>query len=239
MTSPVFIKHYPDPARGAAAARHLRWLEELDSGVRLPHLYPGTATHLMLEYLNGRQPEPGDLPQVAAVLGRLHGAAHARDLHAARLEQPYDTGAGPLIADFHTSRQQALKEVGITVTRRPVAFYKDANLRNFVITATGPAVVDFDDLTLAPFGYDLAKLVLSTAMTHGHLPPGLIDATVHAYNHAVTATGGPDHPCSLADLAAYAEVHHLLTARYFGRNGYRHPWDMVRPWPPQAFNARR
>ena len=41
----------------------------------------------------------------------------------------------------------------------PAAFYKDANPRNFLITPAGhPVTIDFDDLTLAPFGYDLAKL---------------------------------------------------------------------------------
>ena len=40
-------------------------------------------------------------------------------------------------------------------------------MRNVLVTPSGPALVDFDDLTLAPFGYDLAKLVVSTAMTFG------------------------------------------------------------------------
>ncbi len=53
----------------------------------------------------------------------------------------------------------------------PAAFYKDANPRNFLITPAGPVTVDFDDLTLAPFGYDLAKLVVTLAMTYGALDP--------------------------------------------------------------------
>lgn len=33
----------------------------------------------------------------------------------------------------------------------------------------GPVVVDFDALMLAPVGDDLAKLLVTTAMTYGHL----------------------------------------------------------------------
>ena len=51
------------------------------------------------------------------------------------------------------------------------------------MTATGPAIVDFDDLTLAPFGYDLAKLVVSTAMTHGPLPAEAITAALVRLHH--------------------------------------------------------
>jgi hypothetical protein len=43
-----------------------------------------------------------------------------------------------------------------TAVSRPVAFYKDTNPRNILITAAGQ-LITVDDLTLAPFGYDLAK----------------------------------------------------------------------------------
>jgi Ser/Thr protein kinase RdoA (MazF antagonist) len=240
MSAAVFIKRYAAPARGVAARAHLRWLQQLDSGVRLPHLHPGTATHLVLEHLDGRPPHISDLPELGAVLGRLHGTAYAHELHAAHLDRPFTTGSGLTIADFPTGRREILAQIGVDPTSLPAAIYKDANRRNFVITVTGPAPVDFDDLTLAPFGYDLAKLVVSTAMTYGFLTIEQIVMALAAYTHSVEATGGPADSCSPAQLAGYAEVHHLLTVRYLHRNGYRHPWPTVRPWPtPTVPTPRR
>jgi hypothetical protein len=234
MTSAVFLKHYTNPARGLAAQGHWRWLHDLDSGVLLPHLYPSTATHLVLERLDGRTPEQHDLPKVAAVLGKLHGCAYAHELHKARLDRPFDTTTGLRLPAFPTNRHNAIKSLGRTWNGAPVALYKDANRRNFVVTAAGTAIVDFDDLTLAPFGYDLAKLIVSTAMTFGPLSEKEADAALSIYIDTARQFGGPADSCSLAQLAGYAEVHHQLTARYLGRNGYQHPWPKVRPWPASA-----
>ncbi len=231
MTPAVFVKRYNDPARCGAAHAHLRWMQQLDSGVRLPHLYPGTASHLVLERLDGRAPQPDDLLELAAVLGRLHGAAYARETHAARLHQPFHTRDGMTIRDFYTGRRPALADAGVDPSGLPAAVYKDANHRNFIITTHDVAIVDFDDLTLAPFGYDLAKLVVSTAMTFGAPTCLLVRAALTTYTRGVEATGGPAGSCSAAQLAGYAEVHHLLTSRYLHRNGYTHPWPTVRPWP--------
>ena len=230
MSPAVYVKRYTDPARGVAAQAHLRWWQQLDSGVRLPHLYPSTATHLLLERLDGRLPEPADLPDLAIALGQLHGSAYARELHAARLDRSFDTTLGNTIPDFCTSRRNALSQLGLTCANLPAAVYKDANLRNFILTASGPALVDFDDLTLAPFGYDLAKLIVSTAMTYGLLSSTQIEQTHAGYTHSVETAGGPADSCMPAQLADYAEIHHMLTARYLHRNGYQHSWPAVRPW---------
>jgi hypothetical protein len=231
MTRPVFIKRYTDPARGVAAQAHLRWLQQLDSGVRLPHLYPSSATHLALERLDGRLPVPSDLPELAAVLGQLHGAAYARELHAARLPDPFETTTGTVLRDFATGREHVLAYLEHDWRSAPAALYKDANRRNFLITPSGPVLVDFDDLTLAPFGYDLAKLIVSTAMTFGALPQHHVTAALDAYTRSVAEAGGPAAPGWVTHLADYAEIHHLLTARYLDRNGYQHAWPGVRPWP--------
>jgi hypothetical protein len=234
MSPTVFIKRYTDPARGIAAQAHWHWLHQLNSGVRLPHLYPSIPTHLMLERLVGHLPEQEDLPELAAVLGRLHGSAYARELHAARLDRPFDSATGLRIPDFPTSRRQAVASLRDTWRGKPAALYKDANRRNFIVTTSGPAVVDFDDLTLAPFGYDLAKLVVSTAMTFGLIPEAHITAALAAYNNCTTQSGGPAGPCSFTELASYAEIHHQLTVKYLHYNGYQHPWPQVRPWPAPA-----
>jgi hypothetical protein len=230
MNPAVHVKRYRDPARGLAAQAHLRWWQGLGTTVRLPHLFPSTATHCVLERITGRPPGPDDLHQLAAVLGRLHGAAYARHLHQARLDRPFDLGNGLTAPDFYTRRHTVLAQIPINVGGLPVAVYKDANIRNFVITATdGPAVVDFDDLTLAPFGYDLAKLVVSTAMTHGRLPPRRTATLLTVYNHAAATAGGPTDSCRSSQFADYTEIHGLLTAGYLHTNGYRHPWPAVRP----------
>jgi Ser/Thr protein kinase RdoA (MazF antagonist) len=237
MTPVVFVKSYSDPARCATARAHLEWLAQLGSGVLLPRLCVATATSLVLERLDGRHAGLSDLVAVGAALGRLHGVAYERELHAASLNQPFRTATGLTIAGFSTGRLPALAAAGVSSAGLSAALYKDTNIRNVVVTTTGPAMVDFDDLTLAPFGYDLAKLVVSAAMTYGAMPVARIEAARAAYNRHVGLAGGPSAPCSLAQLMGYTEIHHLLTARYLRRNGYRHAWPTVRPWRPPRPNA--
>jgi hypothetical protein len=219
----TFVKQYPDARRAAAAVAHLGWLSALHSGVRLPALRYHRGTQVGLEHLDGRTPGPNDLPVLARALGQLHATAHGRDLHRARLDEPYRSRGLP-IADFITPRRDALHRQPVPHHGLPAALYKDANIRNFLITSDGVAIVDFDDLTLAPFGYDLAKLIVTTAMTHGE--PGPVDAALTAYNARVGPNACPPHR-----LHIYAELHHVLTAGYLGRNGYRHPWPQARPRP--------
>lgn len=230
MTAETFVKNYADAGRGVAARAHHHWLARLDSGVLLPRLHPGGGGQLVFDYLYGRAAQVPDLADLAAALGQLHGAAFAHELHAAPLNRPFHTRIGLTIPDFHTSRRHLLNQYGIGPTGLPAAIYKDANIRNFVLTASGPAFVDFDDLTLAPFGYDLAKLVVSTAMTFGRPDTDHVEAALGVYNRHVKAAGGPIASCTVAQLAMYAEIHHRLTAAYLGRNGYRHRWPDARPW---------
>lgn len=196
----------------------------------MPTLRSATARELVFEHLGSRQPNADDLSVLAAALGRLHAAAYTRQLHAARLDKPFAVPCGLIIMDFVTPRRQALTRIPLPVNGLPAALYKDANIRNFLLTDNGVAIVDFDDLTLAPFGYDLAKLIVSTAMTHGQLDPSEVEFALKIYN-THTAQAGRDTTCALPQLRAYAEFHHRLTARYLHRNGYRHPWPEVRPWP--------
>lgn len=229
MTAAVFVKSYRDPRRAIAARAHREWLAALDSGVRVPDLRSAQPLRLVFEHLGHRQPGVGDLGVLAQALGRLHAAAYIEQLHAARLDAPFAGSNGLVIDDFVSSRRELLDRMPMPVSGRPVAIYKDANIRNFLLTDDGVAIVDFDDLTLAPFGYDLAKLVVSTAMTHGRLDPGDVEQALDVYNsHTSEADGGVS--CSLDHLKVYAEFHHVLTARYLHHNGYHHAWPEVRPW---------
>ncbi|PSK66218.1 hypothetical protein B0E53_01824 [Micromonospora sp. MH33] len=239
MSGGIFVKRYDDPERCSAAAAHHAWLTSLDADVRLPRLLARDARHLIFERLPGHTLEVADLPRVAATLGRLHAAAHGRELHAARLNQPHTTATGLVIPDFANPRRAALHRaaaaagvdaaaVGTLLDRPspPTAFYKDPNIRNYLVDGEDIAVVDFDDLTLAPFGYDLAGLLVTASMTYGRLDEQTLAYCVDAYRAAAAP-----HPFHAADLHQFAELHHLLTLRYLGRNGYRHPWPAVRPWP--------
>lgn len=228
MTGAVFVKPYTAPERAAAARAHRDWLASLNSGVRVPTLRSADPHQLVFEYLGDRQPGPGDLGALAQVLGQLHAAAYRSQLHNARLDEPFPAPRGLVIRDFVAPRREILS--WMPAAGMPAAFYKDANIRNFLLTDDGVAVVDFDDLTLAPFGYDLAKLIVSTAMTHGRLDPQDVDRALEIYNtHTAQADRGTT--CRKAQLRVYAELHHLLTKRYLHRNGYRYAWAEVRPWP--------
>lgn len=239
MTGDLFVKRYDDPQRCAAAAAHHTWLTSLVSGVRLPHLIRQTSRHLVFERLPGRTPKAADLPRVAAVLGRLHDAAYRKELHFARLDQPRTTATGLTLPDFAGSRRKALHRAAhatglgpaaldavLDRASWPAAFYKDPNVRNYVLEGENVTVVDFDDLTLAPFGYDLAGLIVTASLTYGRLDQWILTNCIGAYQAAIAPIR-----CGLDEVRQYAELHHLLTLRYLGTNGYRHPWPTVRPWP--------
>jgi Ser/Thr protein kinase RdoA (MazF antagonist) len=116
----------------------------------------------------------------------------------------------------------------------PVAFYKDSNLRNFLLTTAGVAVVavDFDDLTLAPFGYDLAKLLHTLALTHGRLSTQRLRAAHDAYNRATSQFAG-GLAVSENDLLDHLHLHQALTAPYHDRPHYPHA-----PAPAQPSTGR-
>ncbi|WP_117211657.1 phosphotransferase [Allorhizocola rhizosphaerae] len=233
----LFIKRYPDGGRAAKARANHRWLTSLNSGVLLPDLVHSGKTALAFTKLDGSTPSADDLVTLAATIGRLQRAAFPA-LTTARLDRTHSIGTHD-IEDFTESRRAALHTAAAAhgtspqwtdavldrAAGMPPAFYKDSNLRNFILTPRGVAIVDFDDLTLAPHGYDLAKLIVSTAMTHGRIEAHAVSAALDAYN---TTVG--HNACIAMDLTIWAELNWLFTANYLGRNGYRHPWPLIRPW---------
>lgn len=238
----TFIKHYHDPETARAALAHYHWLTNLAAEVELPALCGHSDRTLEFVHIAGRVADLGDLPAVAGALGRLHRAARQAGLAQAQANSRYCTCDGAILAPFAAPRRRRLHELRARTSDSPlshnaidswldaaallpVALYKDANPRNFLITDRGPVLVDFDSLTLAPVGYDLAKLLVTLAMTIGVLPATSVDEAVAAY------TGELDQPCPRTEIAVWAEMHHLLTRPYLGRHGYQHPWPAVRPWP--------
>jgi hypothetical protein len=245
-----FIKSYPTAAACAAAHAHHRWLSTVATPLHLPTITSSELRQLSFERVPGRHAKPADLVSLAALLGNAHGTAWITALHNARLDRTYPLGGGLSISDFLSPRLAALGRqghipaaAGTRVLRDavdgPAAFYKDTNPRNVLITRSGPVVVDFDDLSLAPFGYDLAKLIVTLAMTFGPLPRAMVGQALSAYNTAAAAHAAHLGATTLRQLLAFAEVHHAFTARYLGRGGYRYPWPEVRPrsprnWPRQG-----
>jgi len=240
-----FTKVYPTPEGAAAAAEHHAWLAEYRPLLRVPDVLDVNGVQLQLEHVDGRHPAPGDLPDLADHLGTLHAGLHRQELHAAQLNVPFTTATGLVISDFLSSRRAAIAdrlarslvpEPALTpaaadqlltsTAEQPAAIYKDTNIRNILITGAGPVHVDFDDLTLAPVGYDLAKLLLSAAMTHGAPAIQRFPEAIRGYNHALSSGGLP--PCRPEQLTGWLGIHHILTAAYLHRNGYKYSWNQFR-----------
>lgn len=222
-----FTKRYATESQAARAMANWLWLTSLtSSGVILPHA-TRTGAEVVMDRLPGRSPSNAeDLRLVAWALGVLHVAAHRR-LGSHRLDAAFhDQQTGVSISDFVASRRTVLAETEAPIAEivsRPAAIYKDANIRNVLLTAEGDvALVDFDDLTLAPVGYDLAKLVVSTAMTHGPLPRTVTNQLLDAYNDALSDARVA---CQPTHFDHYTSLHGVLTAPYLGRHGYRYPWS--------------
>ncbi|MFJ8477688.1 phosphotransferase [Kitasatospora sp. NPDC094011] len=241
----TFTKTYADTEVQQRALANHRWIARTNPDVRIPAVVQVRSIAIDFEHLDGRHGTADDLVRLADLLGHQHPTAHTRELHAARLDTPHTSG-GVTIPDFAEGRRDRLHQLlasgavpGPTLTHEaveawlkqaatmPAAFYKDANPRNFLITDAVVAVIDFDSLTLAPFGYDLAKLVVSTAMTTGPLPEDTIHRAVDAYNRHPRHHGLPG--CSRHEFTAWCEFHHILTAPYLGTNSYQFSWHHVRP----------
>jgi hypothetical protein len=90
--------------------------------------------------------------------------------------------------------------------------------------------VDVDDLTLAPAGYDLAKLLLSWGMIHGRRPA--VEDVLDIYN----ASAGQEL-CNRDQLAVWLELHHVLTFRYRAIGHYAYAWPALRT-PADRMHAR-
>jgi aminoglycoside phosphotransferase (APT) family kinase protein len=246
-----YLKHYPDPRSRQRALANYSWLASLESAVLLPRLLPTSdAEHLMFEHVDGRHVRPENLTLLAVHLGDMHADAYARELHQARLPKRYRTRAGHTLPGFPDGRIDAVArelragqvpDARLTVheaqelimdAHGPAAFYKDANPRNFLITPEGsPVTIDFDDLTLAPFGYDLAKLIVTLAMTHGPVPAATIAAALTSYNKAASRHCRSLHGVTWEELMGWAEIHHILTSRYAADGRYPCRWDQARPGP--------
>jgi aminoglycoside phosphotransferase (APT) family kinase protein len=239
----TWTKTYPTAEAAARAVTHYEWIRDAGQ-LPLPDLLRRDDRRLVLVHVHGRHVAPSDLPSVARALAHFHTAAH-QHLGGAPAGKPHQAHRGLTIPAFDHQRKQRLLELltgptppdsWLTPTQvqtwtdhaahLPATVYKDANVRNFLLTGAQTVAVDFDTLTLAPPGYDLAKLVVSATMTHGPLPSTLIDDTRASYNTVLHAAHLPG--CTAQEFTAWTEIHHILTTPYQGRNGYRYSWASAR-----------
>lgn len=257
MTARTFVKQYSTAARRYRAERNHAWLSTRAAPLALPRIVDSRPTELVFEWIDGRHAEPRDLVKLADHLGEAHGATWSSSMRHARLSAPHRATDGHSIPGFLGPREAALRRRfrdGVITTLQdlhyalglarkaasgPAAFYKDTNPRNILITRSGhPITLDTDDLSLAPFGYDLAKLVVTLSMTHGSLPEPWVSRALTVYNSAAAA----HHPAlggtTMSRLLDYAELHAILTAPYLGHGGYRWPWNHVRPTPHTETHQR-
>lgn len=232
----TWTKTYPTAEAAATAALHYQWIRDVGH-LTVPDLLRRNDRRLVFEHIDGRHVAPADLPAIAGVLARFHIAAHEH-LGGRRAGQAHHVSDALIIPAFDHRRRQRIVELLAESAQRPrltssqaeawidrathlpAAVYKDANVRNFLITETGSVAVDFDTLTLAPLGYDLAKLVVSATMTYGPLRGSLIARAVSVYNAALSTADLP--ACTTEEFAAWTAIHHLLTSPYQGLNGYRY-----------------
>lgn len=254
--SRTFDKRYPDRASCARAVANYQWLASLPSPLRLPTLLQRRERLLRFELVEGDHVRAEDLVAVAAHMGEFHRTAFEAELHRADLRLDFEVtlpdGRRHRIPGFIAARLAALRHLAssrvweeavfdvseacqrlVTSSNGQAALYKDSNPRNMLVTRrsgeTTVTTVDFDDLTLAPLGYDLAKLVVTLTMTYGRLPGALIPEALAAYNASVYSPGSQSGPVTPEELMTWAEIHHILTHRYQGRHGYRHNWHELRP----------
>jgi DNA-binding XRE family transcriptional regulator len=207
LTAPTFIKTYLTNVARSAAQAHLRWLAFHASPLRPPRIVAARARRLVFEGVEGRRPVLADLAAVASHLGAAHGTAWTTRLHAARLDTSYRLDSGHVIAGFTAgwlemldilersgrldggeaaSYRSALGEVA----DGPVAISTNTTPDSLLISPAGrPVSIDFDHLILAPFGYDLARLIVTLALQHGPVPKSAAQQAMNAYNPAARRHG--------------------------------------------------
>lgn len=235
-----FVKDFADPERCSAARRHHAWLTRCAPALVQPDVVAVGPSSLSFRYVQGRHAKPADLPRLAAMLGTAHGQAWARELQHAVLHQPHQATGGELLTAYAPARGQALErrladgylpdrstllsllDILERTAEGPTAFYKDTNPRNLLISASAVVTVDVDDLTLAPFGYDLAKLVHTLALSNHPLPPTAVQAAIRQYNTAAAETDERLATLTPTRFNDFLLLHRALTAPYRDRDHYRH-----------------
>ncbi len=230
-SSPTYTKSYPTVSRLNRALQNHLWLKEL----RTCQLAEVSAVdradaRVELGWVHGRHPRLDDVDRVCRELGRFHGTLLTEALAPRLAELPgfAESRVDALAAAMGNfsapaqMRENVERFVLLCDQQLPQAIYKDSNLRNLVIEDETVTHLDYDDLTRAPIGYDLAKFLLSVSLTFGVSPP--IDAALAAYCDSAAVAGAERQLLGVPPgmVEAMLEINWLLTAPYAGANGYIH-----------------
>jgi hypothetical protein len=192
------------------------------------------------EFLAGRAvTDDGDLEAAAAVIGRMHCRwRDSRARYVVGLDHPSERvfsapRRAPVEARLRVTQDHgnllhrvSLDRLWMLADARAQCFYKDCNALNFILRGHRVSLVDFDTLTVAPAGYDLAKLLLTVMMRRGNGSAGLVRRCLGVYNAELCVKGGA--PCGADRLLLFMELHWLLTMPYMAKNGYQVPWPALR-----------
>ena len=236
MSVAVWWKDYVSDDHLRRSIVHHAWVVETDLAVPALRHVDVIGRRLAFERLPGRHAVASDdLALVAADLGRWHARLARRELVNVEADASLPIDGGELHG-FLAVRAEPLSGAnapGAIVTPADIptlaalaagattGVYKDVNVRNVLLDGGVVRHVDVDDVTLAPAGYDLGKLLLSWAMTHGRRPA--IEDVLDCYN---TAAG--QELCDREHLAVWLELHYVLTYRYRAAGHYAHGWPSLR-----------
>jgi Ser/Thr protein kinase RdoA (MazF antagonist) len=215
------------------ALKHYCWIREL-----VPHAVPAlidkSEQYNTLSFESLRPAEHIDATSL------LNATAVLAEFHAAAIERTSGGMPKGSLLDFESPRRKPLLEAfGSRNTNSPIRIddldrvfelaasgpscvYKDANFRNMLNSKGRIYFVDFDDLTKAPIGYDLAKLWMTLKMSDPLLPNQTLLSCLATYNHRLSVK------TNLEELSVWLELNWLLTQRYVGTN-YLNRWPDLRP----------
>jgi len=169
-------------------------------GLRVPEPVPALDGRrhvngvVVLSWLDGTPPEPGDWPAVAATLRRLHeltagwpqrpGFASTRDLLTT--ERGGDVDLARMPADAVADCRRAWARLAGT----PLAVvHGDAGAANIRITHAGAGLLDWDEARVDSTDLDLAELPAGSLPGAAGLPPGRLDAARAAVTAWEAANG--------------------------------------------------
>lgn len=237
MSTQGFTKPYANKERlDRAVGNHALLLHLVPEHVpALLTVNPGDCCATWARAPGGPVASTRDLFEAGAVLGRLQhrwaqtrkrlvhrlhraAAAERRDLFRRRWHDLRDRQSPLAGAD--------LEYVWTLVELAGTGLYKDANATNFLMQTGRVTLVDFDTLTAAPPGYDLAKLLMTWAMrAEATLTLDLLQRLAARFDGARGVAPGA---LSAALLILFCDLHWVLTYPYAEQHGYRRPWPAIR-----------
>lgn len=205
----VYNKYYQSDSTCSLAYSHYLLLRS--AGIAVPSYHsefsPNGSSRqpvLSMAYIPGVHAGSNNAGQIAAILADLHSAEPVKEWILRKAAQ-------------QTSQERALyrREYGPAASELPLSVYKDANYRNFVVSDR-IYTLDYDTLTLAPAGYDLAKFFVSVGMHEGNVSNECMTRALRTY---LNKTGAH---LTKGVFRTLLNINIIRTRKYIGHGGYRY-----------------